>query len=157
MGTGHLAMPATKRLARVAPEVDLWECTLHSPPLKTNKAESTPALKPRGDVTRNPKTGVPGGPQKGHVCPPKILKKNFLKSFVLTGIPFQMDVLIAKFPREWRGLFTALGKGDEGQEYADLWLTETQHSQFGELADWSGLVQALCELEPHSIGIKLNQ
>ena len=47
--------PATKRSASVAPEVYLGKCTLHSPPQKANKAEPTLALKPRGDVTRNPK------------------------------------------------------------------------------------------------------
>ena len=51
------ALPAAKRSPRVAPEVDLGECTLHSPPQKVNKAEPTLALKPRGDVTRNPKQG----------------------------------------------------------------------------------------------------
>ena len=49
--------PAAKRSASVAPEVDLGECTLHSPPQKANKAEPTLALNPRGDVTRNPKQG----------------------------------------------------------------------------------------------------
>ena len=48
-------MQATKRLASVAPEVDLEECTLHLPLQKANKAEPTLALSPRGDVTRNPK------------------------------------------------------------------------------------------------------
>ena len=50
-------VPATKRSASVAPEVDLGECTLHLPPQKVNKAEPTLALNPRGDVTRNPKQG----------------------------------------------------------------------------------------------------
>ena len=49
------AMPAAKRFGCVAPEVDLGECTLHLPLQKANKAEPTLALKPRGDVTRNPK------------------------------------------------------------------------------------------------------
>ena len=48
---------AAKRLACVVPEVNLWECTLHSPLQKANKAEPTLALNPRGDVTRNPKQG----------------------------------------------------------------------------------------------------
>ena len=47
---------AIKRLARVAPQV------LHWPPQKANKAEPTLALKPRGEVTRNPK--------QGYQCPP---------------------------------------------------------------------------------------
>ena len=54
-------MPAVKRLAGVVPEVDLRECTLHLPPQKANKAE--PTLKPRRDVTRNPK--------QVHQWPPK--------------------------------------------------------------------------------------
>ena len=48
-------MPAAKRSACVAPEVDIGECTLHLPPQKADKAEPTLALKPRGDVTRNQK------------------------------------------------------------------------------------------------------
>ena len=55
------AMPTIKRLAGVAPEMDLWECTLHSPLQKkqqqVNKAEPSLVLKPRGDITRNPKQG----------------------------------------------------------------------------------------------------
>ena len=51
------AMLAAKRSAHVVPGVDLRECTLHLPPQKVNKAELTMALKPRGDVTRNPKQG----------------------------------------------------------------------------------------------------
>ena len=50
----------------VAPEMDLGECTLHLPVQKANKAEPTLALKPRGNVTRNPKQGYQW-PQKGHV------------------------------------------------------------------------------------------
>ena len=34
VGTGLAAMPATKRSACVAPEVDLGECTLYLPPQK---------------------------------------------------------------------------------------------------------------------------
>ena len=34
-------MPAIKRSAGVAPEVDFKECTLHSPPQKSDKAEPT--------------------------------------------------------------------------------------------------------------------
>ena len=49
--------PAAKRSACVASEVDLEECTLHSPTQKANKAEPTLALNPRGDVTRNPNQG----------------------------------------------------------------------------------------------------
>ena len=32
------------------------------PPLRVNKTEPTLALKPRADITRNPKTGVPVAP-----------------------------------------------------------------------------------------------
>ena len=66
--------PATKRLAGVAPEVDLRECTLHSPPQKANKAEPTLALNPRGDVTRNPKQGYQW-PQKRMCVRQKLFKK----------------------------------------------------------------------------------
>ena len=71
-------MPATKRSACVA-EVDLRECTLDLPLQKANKAEPSLALKPRGDVTRNPEQGFQW-PQKGHVCPPKTLKKKKILS-----------------------------------------------------------------------------
>ena len=64
LGMWPVTMLAIKRLAGVASEVNLRHCTVHSPqqkgirqipPAKGNKAESTLALKPRGDVTRNPK------------------------------------------------------------------------------------------------------
>ena len=42
---------------------------------EANKAEPTLALKPRGDVTRNPKQGDQWPPKKGHMCPPKNFKK----------------------------------------------------------------------------------
>ena len=48
-------MLAIKRLAGVAPEVDLKEHATHTPLPSANKAEPTPALKPRGDITRSPK------------------------------------------------------------------------------------------------------
>ena len=48
-------MLAIKRLAGVAPEGDIKECTFAS--AKANKADSTLALKPREDITRNPKQG----------------------------------------------------------------------------------------------------
>ena len=47
-------MLAVKRSAGVVPEVNLGECTLHSPP---QKAGPPLALKLRGDITRNPKQG----------------------------------------------------------------------------------------------------
>ena len=69
--------PAAKRSTHVAPEVDLGECTLHSPPQKANKVEPTLALKPRRDVTRNIKQ-VYQWPQKKDmcICPPKTFLKN---------------------------------------------------------------------------------
>ena len=70
------SMLAAKRLACVAPEVDLGECTLHSPPQKANKAESTLALKPRGDVTRNPKQGYQWPQKRTCVCVRQKLKKH---------------------------------------------------------------------------------
>ena len=42
----------------------------HTPLLSVNKAEPTLALKPRGDVTRNPKQGYQW-PHKKDPCPPK--------------------------------------------------------------------------------------
>ena len=44
------------------------------PPLSSNKAEPTLALKPRGDVTRSPKQGYQWTHKKDS-CPPKIKKK----------------------------------------------------------------------------------
>ena len=64
VGTGLAEMPAAKRSACVAPEVDLGECTLHSPMRKANKVEPTLALKTRGDVTRNPKQGYQWPPKR---------------------------------------------------------------------------------------------
>ena len=53
----HISISILSQMAGVAPEVDLRECALHSHLQKANKAEPTLALKPRGDVTRNPKPG----------------------------------------------------------------------------------------------------
>ena len=64
-------MPAMKRSARIAPEVDLRECTLHSPPQKReNKAEPSLALNPEEMSPEIQNRGT-SGPQKGHKCPPK--------------------------------------------------------------------------------------
>ena len=68
-------MLAAKRLASVVPEVDLGECTLHSPLQKANKAEPTLALKPRGDVTRNPKQGCQWHQNRTCVC----VRQKYLK------------------------------------------------------------------------------
>ena len=49
-----------------------------------NKAEPTLALKPRGDITRNPKQGYQW-PQKKDMCPPKtFLKKKQKKKHITT-------------------------------------------------------------------------
>ena len=45
------------------------------PPLSSNKAEPTLALKPRGDVTRSPKIGVSVAPQKGLMSSKNLKKK----------------------------------------------------------------------------------
>ena len=68
-------MLAVKRSAGVAPEVDLYLCTLHLLPQKANKAEPTLVLKPRNH--QKSKTGVPLAPKKD-MCPPKILKKKYI-------------------------------------------------------------------------------
>ena len=59
-----------KRSAGVAPEVDLRECTLYSPPQKqANKAKSTLVLKRH----QKSKPGVPVAPEKDMwMCPPKL-------------------------------------------------------------------------------------
>ena len=68
---GLAAMLAVKRLAGVAPEVNLR----NSVQARKHASESTLALKPRADVTRSPKQGYQW-PHKKDMCPPKILKKN---------------------------------------------------------------------------------
>ena len=77
---------AVKRSGGVTPEADPRECTLHLPLQKMNKAEPTLTLKPRGDVTRNPKQGY-RWPQKGHVS-----AKNFKKNYTGSGIPIGSHV-----------------------------------------------------------------
>ena len=74
---------ATKRLAHVAPEVNLRECNITFARLlqKVNKAEPTLALKPRGDVTRNPKQGYQWPPKKD-MCPPKTFLTNYYNHLV---------------------------------------------------------------------------
>ena len=47
---------------------------LHMPPLSSNKAVPTLALKPRGDITRSPKQEYQW-PHKKDSCSPKILQK----------------------------------------------------------------------------------
>ena len=59
-------MLAIKRLAGVAPEVDLSE-SIYYTSTKANKAGSTLVLRPRGDVTRNPKQGYQWPQNRTHV------------------------------------------------------------------------------------------
>ena len=61
-------MLTINRLACVAPEVDLRECTLNSPPQKQKKAEPTLALKSRGDVTRNQNPGYQWPQKRRSFC-----------------------------------------------------------------------------------------
>ena len=67
--------------------MDLRECTLHSLlQKKLNKAELTLSLKPKVDVTRNPKQGYQW-PQKGHTCVrPKTLKKTLKKNHGVSSL-----------------------------------------------------------------------
>ena len=74
--------PAAKRSASVAPEVDLRECTLHSPPQKKKKRirqnplrlwtpeETSPEIQNRGT----------SGPKKGHVSAKNFKKKKQKKT-----------------------------------------------------------------------------
>ena len=66
-------MLAAKRPVGVTPEVDrgMYITFPSAKKTTTNKAKPTLALTPRGDVTRNPKQGVPVA-QKRDVCPPKL-------------------------------------------------------------------------------------
>ena len=73
---------AAKKSACVAPEVDLGECTLHSPLQKVNKAEPTLALNPRWDITSNPKQEYQW-PQKGLVSAKNFKKRKGNHSFIL--------------------------------------------------------------------------
>ena len=58
--------PAAKRLARVAPEVDLGECrsTLHLPLQKVNKAEPTLGFEPQRRHHQKSKNRGTSGPKK---------------------------------------------------------------------------------------------
>ena len=66
--SGPAAMLAVKRLAGVAPEVNLR----NSAQARKHASESTLALKPKADITRSPKQGYQW-PHKKDMCP---LKKN---------------------------------------------------------------------------------
>ena len=75
-------MLAIKRLAGVAPDVDLEECTLQlSLQKQANEAEQILALKHRGDVTRNQSTGTSG---------PKI---DLLLETLITGVSHPLTVI----------------------------------------------------------------
>ena len=64
------------RSTGVAPEVDLGDCTYtFTSTKKVNKAEPTLALKPRGDITRNPKQGYQWPQNRTHVSAKNCLKK----------------------------------------------------------------------------------
>ena len=77
------AMQATKRLAGVAPEVNLRECISHMPLAMLSANKAVHSLKPRGDVTKSPKQGYQW-PHKKDLYPPKIFKK-ILCCFVQGG------------------------------------------------------------------------
>ena len=75
---GSVAMLATKRLAGVAPKVNLREHESHNMYASTKCEIRMPtlALKPRGDVTRSPKRGLSVAPQKGLMSFKFFLKKS---------------------------------------------------------------------------------
>ena len=81
------AMSDIKRSAGVAPEVSLRECTLHSHPQKSNEVEPTLALKPRGDVTKNPKQRYQRSQNRTCVC---VHQKHFLNFFFYKRFRFIM-------------------------------------------------------------------
>ena len=68
--SGSAAMLAVKRLAGVAPEVNLR----NSAQARKHASKSTLALKHRADITRSPKR-VSVAPQKGHVSSKNLKKK----------------------------------------------------------------------------------
>ena len=61
----------------------------HMPPLSSNKAEPTLALKPRGLITRSPKQGYTVAPQKGLMSSKNLKKKKKFKS----SIRFSLKIL----------------------------------------------------------------
>ena len=71
-GNGSAAMLAAKRLAGVAPEVNLKEYVTCTSPPSANKASHS-AFETQRRRHQNSKTGVSVAPQKD-LCPPKILK-----------------------------------------------------------------------------------
>ena len=79
-GKQPAAMLAIYTSRGVAPEVNLRERISHMPSQSLNKAEPTLALKPRGDTTRSLKQGYQW-PQKMDMCPTKIFKKMYSRSY----------------------------------------------------------------------------
>ena len=74
-GKQPVAMLAIYTGRGVAPEVNLREHISRIPPQSSNKAEPTPVLKTREDITRSPKQGYQW-PQKWTCVQQKFLKKN---------------------------------------------------------------------------------
>ena len=97
MGKWPAVMPATKRSACVAPEVDLGECTLHLPQQKKlirqnprclwNPEETSPEIQNRGT----------SGPQKGFV-PVKNFTKNYMRTEEQSSIfPYSFNLYHIEF------------------------------------------------------------
>ena len=98
--------PTTKRLACVAPEVDLGECTLHLPPQKAKKVEPTLALKPRREVTKNSNVSKPiSGPQKGHVS-----AQNYFKKVGMPYLPCPSKTQSSSNPPSVSNVITSINK-----------------------------------------------
>ena len=76
VGKQIVAMLATKRLAGVAPEVNLRECISCMPLPSANKAAHSGFETQRRHHQKS-KTGVSVSPQKGLMSSKKILKKPF--------------------------------------------------------------------------------
>ena len=106
---GSAAMLAAKRLAGVAPEVNLRECIcLHQARIRL----PTLALKPRGNVTRSPKQGYQW-PHKKESCPPKIFfKKNLQLKFY--GSTFVNNTTRAGTATNLKGLQEKVASSAEG-------------------------------------------
>ena len=90
VGKQPTAMMAVKRLASVAPEVDVRKCTLCSPLQKAIKAEPTRDLKPRGHVIWNSKHRYQW-PQIGHM---HVSAKTFKKKSIIDEIPNMVDKIL---------------------------------------------------------------
>ena len=75
-------MLAAKRSAHVTPEVNLREYISRMPQLSANKVAHSGLANKR--CHKKPKTGVSVATQKD-LCPPKIKKKNFPPTSLLSG------------------------------------------------------------------------